>query len=184
MTSKCLLSFRDRSIVLSFEAPWTQQELMEYIEYHDAFTCTAVATLNITVFDEDFGVNIDMPNEFAIEHKAKLKITETSEYRCPGKLYEEAAKALVAKFPVLADATGRGYVHMEFHMITNISLCEKVKSELSHISEKTLEVAGKKRHLEEMVRTVEERLGSPSELEQKATDLLTDHRKLFKQFRT
>ncbi|KAK8769352.1 hypothetical protein V5799_014183, partial [Amblyomma americanum] len=49
MTSKCLLSFRDRSIVLSFDAPWTRQELMEYFEYHDAFTGIAVATLNITM---------------------------------------------------------------------------------------------------------------------------------------
>ncbi|XP_065280862.1 uncharacterized protein [Dermacentor albipictus] len=173
MASKCLVEFREKKIVVHFDGSLTRQELIGNLQASSVLANVDTAQLKLTVYDEDFKVFVDVPDDFVIIDKLKLQLKEVSEYRVvdvldvevaqmplqlaptltsytlppvpldiqmavekhragmhfekrqrliqwlfhdlcsygmhPGKLYEEASKALVAKYPSLADSTGTGY---------------------------------------------------------------------------
>lgn len=178
MTCKCLVTFREKNFVLPFDGPMSRTALMDSLKDHEFFRGVDVATVVVTVFDEDFKVFVDMPEDYVVLDKAKIKVSENSQVRIadvlerdvpaqqplqqphisatysltyslpavpqdvqasigrhqpgtyfkgrnrvvqwlyhdlcvytmyPGKLYAEAAQALVARYPNLADSSGTGY---------------------------------------------------------------------------
>ncbi|KAK8770089.1 hypothetical protein V5799_013446, partial [Amblyomma americanum] len=109
MTSKCLVTFRERNFVLPFDGTLTRRGLVERVGDHELFRGIDVATLIFTMFEEDFNVFVDIPEDFEIRDRAKIKVSEDCQVRYPGKLYNEAAQALVSRYPNLADSSGTGY---------------------------------------------------------------------------
>ncbi|XP_075542856.1 uncharacterized protein LOC142576565 [Dermacentor variabilis] len=173
MACKCLVTFGDKNVVVPFVGPWKRAQLFEYLKRERAFAGIDFGSATLTVFDADFGLHVDVTDDFTIEDKSKLQIKEGSQYRIvdvidvevlpaapqepaarriytlpsvpvdirlsiekhqpgryfanrrrvvewlyhdlctytmyPGKLYEEAARELITKFPCLADSTGTGY---------------------------------------------------------------------------
>ncbi|KAH7932915.1 hypothetical protein HPB49_004894 [Dermacentor silvarum] len=109
MTSKCLVTYGDKNVVVNFDEPWTDRQLIENLKEREMFAEVDISTLGLMCFDEDFQVHVDISEEDAIENKSKIKIKETGQVRYPGRLYTEAARVLVIRFPNLADATVTGY---------------------------------------------------------------------------
>ncbi|KAH6920477.1 hypothetical protein HPB50_028535 [Hyalomma asiaticum] len=80
MTSKCLVEFRDKKIVVRFDEALTQQELFSNLEASGALTVDT-AQLRLTVYDDDFSTFVDVTDDFIIKDKFKLLLKEVSEYR-------------------------------------------------------------------------------------------------------
>lgn len=168
MASKCLVTFRDRNIVVNFDGEFTKKDLFSNLQSSNVLAEQDCASLSLQVYDEDFSMFVDVTNDFVIPHKSKIKIKEPTEFRIvdvldvelieqtqqpartvytlpqppltlklslerhvpgthfksrnqviqwifhdlstytlyPGKLYNEAASALVNAYPNLRDTTG------------------------------------------------------------------------------
>ncbi|XP_075736712.1 uncharacterized protein LOC142776628 isoform X1 [Rhipicephalus microplus] len=72
----------------------------------------------------------------------------------PGKLYEEAARALIAKFPNLEDSTGTGYAHLEFQLFTKVQLVDALEHSFAAAAAKIVDAARKKRHLDGFMKSL------------------------------
>ncbi|XP_075534301.1 uncharacterized protein LOC142568097 [Dermacentor variabilis] len=88
MGSKCLLTYGDRNVVVTFDEPWTGRQLMERMKEMDMFEGVCFSALVLTRFDEDFRVYVDVAEEDAIENKSKIKVRETSQVRIADVLQE------------------------------------------------------------------------------------------------
>ncbi|KAL3254783.1 hypothetical protein MRX96_017526 [Rhipicephalus microplus] len=109
MASKCLVEFRDKKIVVNFDGSLTRQQLFDNLQASGVIVNVDTARLRLRVYDKDFSTFVDVTDDFVIKDKFKVQLHEVSEYRHPAKLYEERAKALVRKFPNLADYIRTGY---------------------------------------------------------------------------
>ncbi|KAK8773650.1 hypothetical protein V5799_011814 [Amblyomma americanum] len=74
MTSKCLVTFRERNFVLPFDGTLTQRGLVERVRDHELFRGIDVATLIFTMFEEDFNVFVDIPEDFEIRDREKISL--------------------------------------------------------------------------------------------------------------
>ncbi|XP_077514353.1 uncharacterized protein LOC144125119 [Amblyomma americanum] len=228
MTSKCLVTFRERNFVLPFDGTLTRRGLVERVGDHELFRGIDVATLIFTMFEEDFNVFVDIPEDFEIRDRAKIKVSEDCQVRIadvldepqqaeqsrvtatysltyslpavpndikfsierhqsgqyfrarsrvvqwlyhdlclytmyPGKLYNEAAQALVSRYPNLADSSGTGYAQLEFELITSVPVLERLEEALQRTKEKNVHAARKKRHLEGFLEDFDARMDGTSE---------------------
>ncbi|KAL1473653.1 hypothetical protein MTO96_038541 [Rhipicephalus appendiculatus] len=224
---KCLVKHGEKNVVVPFVGPWKRAQLFEYLKRERAFAGIDFGSASVTVFDEDFGLHVEVTDDFVIEDKSKLEIKEGSQYRIvdvidlevlptapqlpvprvytlppvpgdvkmsidkhtpgqyfanrrrvvewlyydlcsytmyPGKLYEEAARELVTKFPSLADSTGTGYVHQEFKAITDVNLLGALKNALEPIAQKIIGSAKSKRHLEDFFKKLADEEDATPEL--------------------
>ncbi|XP_037285892.1 uncharacterized protein LOC119178754 isoform X2 [Rhipicephalus microplus] len=109
MASKCLVEFRDKKIVVNFDGSLTRQQLFDNLQASGVIVNVDTARLRLRVYDKDFSTFVDVTDDFVIKDKFKVQLHEVSEYRHPVKMYEERAKALVRKFPNLADYIRTGY---------------------------------------------------------------------------
>ncbi|XP_077514735.1 uncharacterized protein LOC144125330 isoform X1 [Amblyomma americanum] len=74
MTSKCLVTFRERNFVLPFDGTLTRRGLVERVRDHELFRGIDVATLIFTMFEEDFNVFVDIPEDFEIRDREKISL--------------------------------------------------------------------------------------------------------------
>ncbi|KAK8756144.1 hypothetical protein V5799_001154, partial [Amblyomma americanum] len=81
MTSKCLVTFRERNFVLPFDWTLTQRGLVERVRDYELFRGIDVATLIFTMFEEDFNVFVDIPEDFEIRDRTKIKVSEDCQVR-------------------------------------------------------------------------------------------------------
>ncbi|KAH6940970.1 hypothetical protein HPB50_011411 [Hyalomma asiaticum] len=143
---KCLVTHGDKNVVVPFVGPWKRAQLFEYLKRERAFAGIDFGNASLTVFDEDFRVHVEVTDDFIIADKSKLELKEGSQYRYPGKLYEEAARELVTKFPSLADSTGTGYLRYKAkYQRRKLKVQDEADSPLPHKRVKKAEESTQKR---------------------------------------
>ncbi|KAH6933589.1 hypothetical protein HPB50_016685 [Hyalomma asiaticum] len=78
---KCSVTHGDKNVVVPFVGPWKRAQLFEYLKRERTLAGIDFGNASLTVFDEDFGLPVEVTDDFIIADKLKLEIKEGSQYR-------------------------------------------------------------------------------------------------------
>ncbi|XP_077527935.1 uncharacterized protein LOC144139478 [Haemaphysalis longicornis] len=81
MSCKCMVTYKDRNVVVNFTGQWKPKDLLDNLKQTGALTGVDFTSASLTVYDEDFQTHVEVSDDFIILDRARFTIKETAEYR-------------------------------------------------------------------------------------------------------
>lgn len=81
MSSKCMVTYKDRNVVVNITGQWKPKDLLDNLKRTGALKEVDFTSASLTVYDEDFATHVEVADDFIITDKARFMIKETAEYR-------------------------------------------------------------------------------------------------------